>query len=139
MDALADPRLVEAVSAYFAAISGRALDRWLELFAEDAVSHDPVGTVPAEGRNALKEEWRMLTAPFESLTMVEESTFYCGTGAAVKWKAQGRGINTRSVVFEGITVFEMAVDGKIQTVMAYWDPAAMMIEMAGDTLDHTKH
>jgi ketosteroid isomerase-like protein len=139
MDALADPRLVEAVSAYFAAISARALDGWLELFTDDAVSHDPVGTVPAEGREALKEEWRMLTAPFERLSMVEEQAFYCGTGAAVKWKAEGLGVNGGSVVFHGITVFEMTADGKIQTVMAYWDPAAMMIEMAGETPDHAKH
>jgi len=139
MDGLVDPRLVEAVSGYFAAISARSLDRWLELFTEDAVSHDPVGTPPAEGRAALKEEWRMLTAPFERLSIVEEQAFYCGTGAAVKWKADGRGVNDRSVTFEGITVFEMTADGKIQTVMAYWDPAAMMIDMAGEALDHAKH
>ena len=32
----------------------------------------------------------------------------------------------------GITVFEVDSDGRIQTVMSYWDPAAVLISLAGD-------
>ena len=36
------------------------------------------------------------------------------------------------MAFEGITVFEISDEGKIQALMAYWDPAAMIMELAGD-------
>jgi steroid delta-isomerase len=131
MDVLADPRFVATVEAYFSAIRDRDESRWLATFSEDAVCHDPVGATPAEGRASLHESWGVLTAPFKKLIVTPCATFYCGTGAAVHWASQATGVNEREASFEGITVFEFATDGRIQTLMAYWDPAAMMIELAG--------
>ena len=131
MDALADPRFVATVEAYFAAIRDRDESRWLATFSEDAVCHDPVGATPAEGKGSLGESWRVVTAPFKKVIVTPCAAFYCGSGAAVHWAAQATGVNEREASFDGITVFEFAADGRIQTLMAYWDPAAMMIELAG--------
>jgi hypothetical protein len=131
MDALADPRFVATVDAYFAGIRDRDESRWLATFSDDAVCHDPVGATPTEGKEGLCESWRVLSAPFKRLIITPCATFYCGSGAAVHWAASATGINEREVSFEGITVFEFAPDGHIQTLMAYWDPAEMMIELAG--------
>jgi steroid delta-isomerase len=131
MQGMVDANLVAAVDAYFAAIRDRDERRWLAGFADDAVVHDPVGSLPAEGEDGLREVWRVLSAPFKKLLIGEHAAFYSSSGAAVHWTARGTGANEREVSFEGITVFEFAPDGKIQTLMAYWDPAAMMIELAG--------
>jgi len=131
MESLADPRFVATVDAYFAGIRDRDEGRWLATFSDDAVCHDPVGATPAEGKASLHESWRVLSAPFKRLIITPCATFHCGSGAAVHWAASATGVNEREVSFEGITVFEFAPDGRIQTLMAYWDPAEMMIELAG--------
>jgi steroid delta-isomerase len=131
VEELVDPKVSAAVDAYFAALSTRDEARWIDQFAGSGVCHQPVGTIPAEGERELREVRQMLTGPFETLHVAQESAFYCGTGAAVKWRARGHGINGREISFEGISVFEIDADGKIQTVMAYWDPAAMLIDLAG--------
>ena len=130
MKGLPDPRVAGAVSGYFEAISTRAESAWLTLFADDAVIHDPVGSIPAEGRAALANVWKMLQTSFESLILDPVHTFHGGNGAAVKWTGHGRGITGAEVEFEGISIFEVNSDGRIQTLMSYWDPAAMMIELA---------
>jgi len=133
MEDLSDPIYVAAVAGYFSAIRERDEKRWLEAFEPDAVCHDPVGSVPVDGREGLREVWKVLTAPFKALSMRESDAYYGGAGAAVHWKAEGTGVNERTVRFSGITVFEFSVNGKIQAVMSYWDPAAMLIDLAGET------
>jgi len=132
IDDLHDPKTEAAVSAYFDALSVADEERWLGLFDSEAVCHQPVGSVPAEGRGGLAEVWKMLTGPFERLRVEPRQVFYAGSGAAVHWAAAGRGVTGREVTFEGINVFEVGTNGKIQTVMGYWDPAAALIELAAD-------
>lgn len=131
VEGIPDPRVAGAVSSYFETLSARTEPAWLTLFADDAVIHDPVGSLPAEGRGALAEVWKVLQGPFEKLVLDPLHTFYGGNGAAVKWTGRGRGITGREVEFEGITVFEVNDEGRIHTLMSYWDPAAMLIELAG--------
>ena len=135
MQGVEDPVLVAAVASYFAAIRERDEKRWLDMFEPDAVCHDPVGGVPAEGREGRKQVWKMLTAPLKRLTIAESRSFYGGSGAAVLWEADGVGVDDGTVHFSGITVFEFSPNGKIQTLMSYWDPAAMLIALAGETED----
>ncbi len=130
MDNLADPRFEQTVTAYYDALSAGDQQAWLALFAADATSHDPVGTPPAVGSKELPEIWNVKTAPFEKLTASVESAFFADTGAAVKWKAVATSAGGGGVTFEGISVFEFTEEGHIQTVMAYWDPAAMLIALA---------
>lgn len=131
-EALADPVVTEAIVAYFTAISTRDRARWLDLFAEGASVHDPVGAAAVEGRAALTELWNGIIGPFKGLSVEPAAPHYGGSGAAVAWQAKGEGVNGRKVRFEGITVFEISTEGKVQTLMAYWDPAAMIMDLAGD-------
>lgn len=130
MDTLTDPRFTTTVSGYYEALSAGDRDAWLALFADDAISHDPVGTPPASGRRALAEIWNVMTSPFDKLTATIDSIFHADTGAAVKWTAEGKSPRGGKAAFEGISVFEFTEEGLIQTVMAYWDPAAMLIGLA---------
>ena len=131
MQALNDPRVEAAVADYFRTVSARDKNAWIALFDKTAVLHEPVGATPAEGREGLEQVWQVFTGPFASLTLRTDEVFYSGSGAAARWSAQAASSDGRSSDFSGITVFEIDDDGRIQTVMSYWDPAAVLIELAG--------
>ncbi len=132
MQALHDPHVEAAVRGYFQTLSSRDKKTWLSLFDESAVVHEPVGTTPAEGREGLEQVWQVFTGPFTTLALEIDEVFYSGSGAAARWSASASAKEGRRTSFAGITVFEVDADGRIQTVMSYWDPAAVLIALAGD-------
>ena len=117
------------VAEYFAAI--RAMDpaAWANTFAEDGVTHDPVGTPPHQGREALRQFMQGILGMFQEAGLTEDDVFVAGNGAAVKWTARGVAKNGRRFQFEGIDVFEVNDAGKIQEVRAYWDAAAVIVQL----------
>ena len=118
-----------AVKAYFAAIRAMDQQAWVNTFAEDAISYDPVGAPPIIGIQKLAEFFQTITAAFKEVGLTEDEVFIAGNGAAVKWSGRGISQNGRGVQFEGIDVFEVNEAGKIQTLHAYWNPAEMMAHL----------
>jgi len=119
----------KAVKAYFAAL--RAMDKqaWINTFAEDAVSYDPVGTPAINGHQKLAEFFETITAAFKEVGLTEDEVFIAGSEAAVKWTGRGISKQGRKAHFEGIDVFEVNESGKIQTLHAYWNPAEMVAQL----------
>jgi steroid delta-isomerase len=119
----------KAVKDYFAAI--RAMDQkaWVNTFAEDAVSHEPVGAPPIVGHEKLAEFFQSITAAFKEVGLTENDVFVAGNGAAVKWTGSGVSQSGNKVHFEGIDIFEINEAGKIQTLHAYWNPAEMVAQL----------
>ena len=115
-----------AVRAYFEAIRAMDQEAWVNTFAEDAVSHDPVGALPTTGHQKLGEFFQTMTGAFKQVGLTEDQIFVAGNGAAVKWTGRGVSKQGRKVHFEGIDTFEVNESGKIQTVYAYWNPAEML-------------
>jgi steroid delta-isomerase len=118
-----------AIKAYFAAL--RAMDEraWVNTFAEDAVTYDPVGAPPTRGHQRLAEFFQTITAAFKEVGLTEDQIFIAGNGAAVKWTGRGTSQAGRKVQFEGIDVFEINEAGKIQTLHAFWNPAEMVAQL----------
>jgi ketosteroid isomerase-like protein len=131
MQALVDARVEAAVNEYFRTISARDKSAWISLFDKAGVVHEPVGATPAEGREGLEQVWQVFTGPFATLSFSTDEVFYSGSGAAARWSAKASATTGSSADFAGITVFEVDQDGRIQTVMSYWDPAAVLIQLAG--------
>jgi steroid delta-isomerase len=119
----------KAVKAYFAAL--RAMDKqaWINTFAEDAVTYDPVGAPPTKGHQRLGEFFDTMTAAFKEVSLTENDVFVSGNSAAVRWSGRGISKTGRTVRFAGIDVFEVNEAGKIQTVHAYWNPAEMVAQL----------
>jgi steroid delta-isomerase len=119
----------KAVRQYFAAI--RAMDQpaWVDTFAEDAVSYDPVGAPPIIGHQKLGEFFQTITAAFDEVGLTEDEVFVAGNGAAVRWSGRGISKRGRKVHFEGIDVFEVNETGKIQSLHAYWNPEEMVAQL----------
>ncbi|HEY7786355.1 MAG TPA: nuclear transport factor 2 family protein [Pyrinomonadaceae bacterium] len=121
--------IVRAVRSYFAAL--RAMDReaWVNTFAADAVSHDPVGAPPIVGHQKLGDFFSSITSAFKEVGLTEQDIFIAGDGAAVLWKGKGTSRQGKPVRFSGIDVFEINEEGKIQTVRAYWNPGEMTAQL----------
>jgi steroid delta-isomerase len=118
-----------AVKDYFAAT--RAMDKqaWLNTFAENAISHDPVGAPSINGQEKLAEFFDTITAAFKEVGLTEQDVFIAGNSAAVKWLGRGISKQGKKVRFEGIDIIEVNDSGKIQTVHAYWNPAEMVAQL----------
>jgi steroid delta-isomerase len=119
----------KVVAEYFAALRAMDAAAWANTFAEDGVTHDPVGTPPHQGREAIRQFLQGICGLFEQVGLTEDHVFIAGNGAAVKWTGRGVTRNGRRLQFEGIDVFEVNDDGQIQQVRAYWDAAALMAQL----------
>jgi ketosteroid isomerase-like protein len=119
------------IDAYFTNITAMNPEGWIENFAQDAVSYDPVGEPPVKIREDYQQFIGQLQAVFEKLAATTEHIFVAGNEAAVKWTMQGVSKTGKSVSFEGITVFEINKDGKIQTTRAYWHPHQLVTQLRG--------
>lgn len=121
------PNLCEAaVAEYFAALRAMDVERWVNTFAPDAVSHDPVGAPPHTGHDALRQFLTGIASGFSSVGLTEDHVFVNGNSAAVKWTSKAVAPNGRSAVFEGVDVIDCNDEGKIMTVRAFWNPAPVM-------------
>ena len=119
----------QSVRAYFAAIRAMNEQAWIDTFAEDAVSYDPVGAPAMVGHQSLREFFQTITSAFKEVGLTEDEIFIAGNGAAVKWSGRGISKRGRKAHFEGIDVFEVNEAGKIQTLHAYWNPAEMIAQL----------
>jgi steroid delta-isomerase len=120
----------KTINDYFAAISALDAEAWVATFAPDAVSYEPGGP-PLAGHDALRQFFHAVAAGFASLQMGADEIYAVGHEAAVKWSARGTGHNGREARFAGIDVFTVNDAGQIQTVRAYWSPAAMAAQLQG--------
>jgi steroid delta-isomerase len=119
----------KGVKAYFEALRAMDIPAIVNTFADDAISHDPVGAPPIEGHQKLAEFFQAITAAFTEVGLTEHEVFIAGSGAAVKWIGRGISKQGKKVHFEGIDVFEVNQAGKIQTLHAYWNPAEMVAQL----------
>lgn len=122
------------VQQYFAA--SRATDKvknMVACFAEDCVNYDPVEGPTLTGKTELSQFLQTVVNLFSRVELTEEFISVNGNEAAVKWTGRGMGNNGREVVFEGIDLFEVNAEGKIQSLRGYWNPMAVLMQLQGDS------
>lgn len=121
--------IARAVKEYFAALRAMDQQAWVNTFAEDGVSYDPVGAPAINGHQKLAEFFQTITAAFKEVGLTEDQVFIAGNSAAVKWTGRGTSKQGRAVHFEGIDVLTVNEAGKIETLYAYWNPAEMVAQL----------
>jgi steroid Delta-isomerase len=119
----------KVVKEYFAALREMNQNAWVNTFAENAISYDPVGAPAIEGHQKLAEFFQSITAAFKEVGLTEDQVFIAGDQAAVKWTGAGVSKQGNNVRFEGIDVFTINEAGKIQGLHAYWNPAEMVAQL----------
>ncbi|NQZ96920.1 MAG: nuclear transport factor 2 family protein [Myxococcales bacterium] len=124
---VSEQQVREVVGAYFSSLRTMDVDRLQELFDEDALSWDPVGSPPMRVCDKSTNYFRALSNIFEKMSLTEDDIFVCGNEVAVRWTgvAMLRSKPTE-VTFEGASVFEVNDDGLIQSIRSYWDKKALM-------------
>lgn len=126
-EGVSEQRVREVVGAYFSCLRTMEVDRLQELFDEDALSWDPVGSPPMRVRDKSTNYFRALANIFKKMALTEDDIFVCGTEVAVRWTgvAMLRSKLTE-VFFEGASVFEVNEKGLIQSIRSYWDKTALL-------------
>jgi steroid delta-isomerase len=117
------------VKSYFAALRAMDQEAWVNTFAEDAFSYDPVGSPVIEGHQKLGEFFSSVTAAFKEVGLTEDQVFIAGNSAAIKWTGRGISKQGNKVVFEGIDIINVNEAGKIESLYAYWNPAEMAAQL----------
>lgn len=119
----------QPIQDYFAATRAIDVEAYLAAFAEDATNYDPVGGEPLKGHAAMRQFFQSIASMFEQVGLTEEFATVAGNEVAVKWKGIGISKQGNPVTFEGIDIFELNADGRIQTLKAYWNPEAMIAQL----------
>lgn len=119
------------LAQYFSASrSLNKVEAMVACFAEDCVNYDPAEGPALQGQAALQQFFQTIVDLFETVGLQEEFISINGHQAAVKWTGQGISRNQIAVTFEGIDLFEFNAAGQIQTMRAYWNPTAMLAQLA---------
>jgi steroid Delta-isomerase len=125
------PETIQAtIDRYFAAT--RSPDKaagMVACFAPDTISYDPADGPALAGHAGLLQGFQQIGSFFTDLELAADFTAINGNTAAVKWSGRGTGKNGVNVTFEGIDLFEFNVTGQIQTLRAYWNPAATLAKL----------
>ncbi|MBW4519219.1 MAG: nuclear transport factor 2 family protein [Scytolyngbya sp. HA4215-MV1] len=121
--------LETVIKTYFSATRHLDVDTWLDTFAEDAVSYDPVGSTPLCTSDEKRQMFEGIADLFERVGFAEDFVAIAGNEAAVKWTGRGIAKDGREIVFEGIDVFIINDAGKIQTLYRYWNPNALLVSL----------
>jgi steroid delta-isomerase len=121
-DQTPDPEaLKDLVARYVEAASGRDLEAYVGLFADDAVIIDPVGTEPHEGRDAVRAFRQSALDATTEMTFVATGVRAAGDHVAFNFTVTAT-VGDASMVITGIELFQVDADGRISTMTAVWGP-----------------
>lgn len=104
------------VDSYLDAVTRQDVAAIRKLYADDAVSEDPVGTEPNRGIEAITAFYERSLANGARVERVGKVRF-AGNSAAFCFDVHVGGMR-----IEVIDVFEFDADGKIVSMKAYWGP-----------------
>ena len=111
-------QLRDAVDRYFASWASLDPSAYTACFSEDAIVHDPYGATPYYGAKAVRKFFSEVAHALQEVTI-----------AAVVFRGTAIGMNGKPVQVDGIDVFEFNDAGRITTLWAYWDSAALLAKL----------
>ena len=120
----------DTVATLFAGICDLDVETWLACFAPDAENRDPADAPPQIGHAVIRAALEGAVNTFAAISITANNIFPNGNQAAVKWTAQFEAKNGKAAHCEGVDVIDFNAEGKIQVLRAFWNPAAMMAQLA---------
>jgi steroid Delta-isomerase len=109
-----------AVDAYVAAYGANDRDAFLDVFADDGVIVDPVGSPPHSGRDARGAFWDTVHQLTDRMAFDVKDVVVCGNEAAMVFCIHAGG-GEGGIQMDAVDVFEVDDDGKVTLMKAYWD------------------
>ena len=111
-------------------------EAWLDLFAEDAVVHDPVGPSAHDpegkgfkGKEGIGEFWDIMIAT-GNLTIVSQRRIACGEHVAACNVLATNQVGDMKTYIEMVVTYEVNEAGKVTSLKAYWDTQALSAQLA---------
>jgi steroid delta-isomerase len=118
------PEQVRAVvDAYVDSYRRNDKQACLDLFAVDAVWHDPVGAPPHVGHEGVGKFWDEGRAMAESIELVPSDIIVCANQAAMVFQIHVNlgGDPPTTMEMDAVEIFVIDDDGHIAELRAYWD------------------
>jgi|CXWL01.1.fsa_nt_gi steroid delta-isomerase len=119
----------DAVDRYFAARTNLDPSAYAACFADDATVHDPYGSTPLRGTQALREFFAGIVDALREVRIQADSVYVAGNRSAVVFRGTGTGKNGKPVLVAGVDVFEFTAAARISGLWAYWDCAAVLAQL----------
>jgi len=114
-----------------------AKERWLALFADDAIIEDPIGRSPFDpdgqghrGKAAIAAFWDMAIASV-ALKFEIEKSYACGHEVANVGTITSTLPDGKSIDVPGVFTYRVDDEGRIVALRAYWELDKMMAAFAG--------
>ncbi len=128
---LTSDQVQQLVDLYYEGVRSLDSEQYASAFAQNGTLEDPVGTPPAEGRQAVEERYRPATVLFSEINMYPLDVFAPDftNEAAVRWRATVKFRDTGIVSdkFFGITYFKYKNNGLIRSARVFWYPTDITI------------
>lgn len=121
--------LAPAIREYFDALTALDREAYVAAFASDASVQDPYGGPVLEGEEGLNKFFDGMERTWQSFRMTPEKGYKSGNRVAVPWSTAAMARNGKRAEFEGVNVFELAEDGRIQRLEGYWDFKGMLAQI----------
>jgi steroid delta-isomerase len=119
----------KVINSYFTNLAAMNPPAWLENFAEDAITYDPVGKPANPVHENSQKFFGLLSNFFAKMEITQNYVAIAENQAAVKWTMEVLAKNGKTAQAEGISVFQFNEAGKIQSLSAFWDDDGMMAKL----------
>jgi uncharacterized protein (TIGR02246 family) len=117
-----------AVDAYVAAYGANDRDAFLDVFADDGVIIDPVGSPAHSGRDARGAFWDTVHQLTERMSFDVKDVVVCGNEAAMVFRIHA-GSGEGGIQIDAVDIFEVDDEGKVTVMKAYWDMSRAVPEV----------
>src|SRR5678815_5197024 len=99
------------------------------LFAPDGTIEDPVGTTPVQGTQAIIAYLQTFPTILDEIRIQSFDVTVAGQEAAIKWRLRFK-TKTGNVFFvDGVGIFKINPDGKVQSDREYFDYAYFLAQL----------
>lgn len=120
---MANPEQVRSViDAYVDGYRRNDKQAVIDLFAADAVWHDPVGAPPHVGHEGIGAFWDQAHEMAESIVLEPRFVVVAGDEGVMSFEIHV-GTTAGTMVMDAVEIFTIGDDGKIMLLKAYWDMA----------------
>jgi steroid delta-isomerase len=109
------------VDAYVAAQNEGDKAAVVALFAPDGEFHDPVGTPPHVGHEAIGAFFDQVRTMARAFALAPKDIIVCGSEAAMVFEIHVTIDDTTSMIIDGVEIFALDEQGRIASLRAYWD------------------
>lgn len=129
MNLLVNKMIEQIINSYYANLGALNLEGWLKTLADEAILCDPIGKPPVKAHEDGEKFFDLLAKFYETFEINVDNIFVVGQEAAAKWTMKVIAKNGREAMVEGIGVFTLNLEGKIEQMQSYWDEAQMKAKL----------